>query len=93
VNVELRIEELVLHGFAARDRRRIGAATQRELTRLFAEKGVPPSLARGTDVPSLEAGALKVPPGAGAEAVGSRIARALYGGMERPQHQNGGSRR
>ena len=38
-NIELHIEELVLHGFSPRDRDAIGEAVQRELTRLFVEQG------------------------------------------------------
>ena len=37
-NLNLHIEELVLHGFAPGDRYRIGEAVQQELTRLFAEQ-------------------------------------------------------
>ena len=36
----------MLHGFAPGDRYRIGDAVERELARLFAEQGVPPSLAQ-----------------------------------------------
>ena len=46
-NIELHIEELVLHGFEPGDRHRIGEAIERELARLFAEQGTPPSLAQG----------------------------------------------
>ena len=47
-NIELHIEELVLHGFAPKDRYTIGEAVQRELSRLFAEQGVHSSLSRGS---------------------------------------------
>ena len=42
--VELHIDELVLHGFAPGDRYPIGDAVEHELTRLFAEQGIPRSL-------------------------------------------------
>jgi hypothetical protein len=80
VNVELRIEELVLHGFPPGDHR-IGDAVERELSRLFAEGGVPPSLTLGGDIPRLDAGAFEMNPGLGAQAAGEQIARSLYGGM------------
>ncbi len=83
MNVELRIEELVLYGFPPGDHRRIGDAAQRELSRLFTEKGVPPSLSRGGETPRLEAGAFEINPGLGADAVGARLARSLYEGMAR----------
>lgn len=81
MSVELRIEELILHGFAPGDRHRIGDAAERELSRLFSEEGVPPSVAAGAAFPSLEGGALEMAPGLGADAVGARVARALYEGM------------
>lgn len=40
MNVELHIEQLVLHGFAPSDRYRIGAAIQQELARLLAQQGI-----------------------------------------------------
>jgi hypothetical protein len=83
MNVELRIEELVLHGFVPGDHLRIGDAAERELSRLFTERGVPPSLARGGDTPHLDAGAFEMGPSPGAEAAGKQIARSLYGGMAR----------
>jgi hypothetical protein len=83
VNVELRIEELVLHGFPPGNHHRIGDAAERELSRLFTEQGVPPSLARGADTQHLDAGAFEMNPDLGAEAAGEQIARSLYGGMAR----------
>ena len=77
--IELRIEELVLHGFAPGDRHRVGAAVERELARLLAERGLPPGLVRGADLSRLDGGSFAVAPGAGAEAIGARVARAVYG--------------
>ena len=82
-NIELHIEELVLHGFAPGDRYRIGEAVERELARLFAEQGVPPSLAPGGEVASLDGGAFEVEPGSTAEAIGVQVAQAVYGGLSR----------
>lgn len=83
MNVELRIEELVLHGFPPGDRRRICAAVERELSRLFAERGVPPSVARGGDTPHLDAGAFEMLEGAGPAVIGTRVAQTVYGGLGR----------
>ena len=44
MNIELEIDELVLHGVAPTDRVAVGEAVQHELTRLLTERGVPPSL-------------------------------------------------
>ena len=83
MNVELHIEELVLHGFAPGDRYRIGDAVERELSLLFAEQGTPPSLARGGDIGRLDGGSFEAKPGSGAETIGIRAARAVYGGLGR----------
>ncbi len=88
-SIELHIEELVLHGFAPGDRYRIGDAMERELARLFVERGTPPSLAQGREVARLDGGTVarldggtfEVKPGSGAEAIGVRVARAVYGGL------------
>ena len=80
-NVELHIEELVLRGFAAGDRYRIGDAMERELARLFDEQGVPPSLIQGSEVPQLDGGAFEVAHGSKSEAVGVQVAQAIYGGL------------
>lgn len=79
MDVELHLEELVLHGFSPGDRYRIGEAVERELTRLFIEQGVPPSLAQGGEVGRLDGGMFKVAPGSKAEAIGAQIAQAVYG--------------
>jgi hypothetical protein len=43
-SIELRIEELVLHGFAPGDRYTISDAVERELARLLGKQGIPISL-------------------------------------------------
>lgn len=80
-NINLHIEELVLHGFAPGDRYRIGEAVQQELTRMFAEQGVPRSLAEGGEIGRLDAGAFEMASGAKPEVVGTQIAQAIYGGL------------
>jgi hypothetical protein len=77
-NIDLHIEELVLHGFAPEDRYRIGAAVERELARLLAERGVPPGLAAGAEIAGLDGGAFQVAPGARPEAIGAQVAQAVY---------------
>lgn len=81
-NVELHIEELVLHGFAPADRHRVGEAVERELARLLAEEGVPAALAKGFDAQHLDAGSFHVAADSRAEAVGAQVARAVYGGLK-----------
>jgi hypothetical protein len=83
VNVELRIEELVLHGFPPGDHHRIGDAVQLELSRLFNERGVPPSLVQGLqEIPQVDGGTLEIPRRPTSNAVGAQVARALYGGLD-----------
>jgi hypothetical protein len=82
-NIELHIEELVLHGFAPKDRHAIGEAIQRELTRLFAEQGVPQSFGRGYEAARLDGGAFHVKPGSKADAIGTQVAQSVYGGLRK----------
>ncbi len=81
--VELHIEELVLDGFSPAERFRIGRAVEQELGRLFAERGLPPSLTREGEIPRLDGGTLEAKPGSGAEAMGARVAQAVYEGFNR----------
>lgn len=83
MNLELEIEDLVLEGFPAAYRDRIARAVHGELERLFAERGVPPSLEAGGDLATIDGGSFEAAPGASPEAVGAQVARALYGGMRR----------
>jgi hypothetical protein len=83
VKVNLHIEELVLHGFNPGDRHRIGDAVERELTRLIAEGGMPPSLAQAGAVDRIDAGKVEIAPGSRAENVGMKVAKAAYGGFGR----------
>ena len=55
-DIELDIDELVLHGFAPGDRAGIAGAVQSELTRLFAEHGVPARLNTSSMIPHLDGG-------------------------------------
>ena len=80
-DVRLRIEELVLDGFAPGDRYRIGEAVERELARLLAERGVPGALAAGDEASSHDAGSFELTPNSGPDAIGSRVAAAVYGGL------------
>jgi hypothetical protein len=87
--IELDIEELVLDGFPASHRHFIRAAVERELTRLFAERGVPPTWNSDQAIPRLQGGSIALRPGTPPSAVGRQIAGALYqsmgAGEERPR--------
>ncbi|WP_298734394.1 hypothetical protein [uncultured Chitinophaga sp.] len=81
-NIELHIEELVLHGFLPGDRQRIGLAVQQELSRLFTEQGLPPGLSSGGAVPSLDAGSFQHAPHATPNVVGQQIANTVFTGLK-----------
>jgi len=83
MNVNLRIDELVLHSFPPGDRYRIAAALEAELARLLMVQGVPPGLASGGAFPVLDAGSFHVAPGARPQQIGTQIAQALFGGLSR----------
>jgi hypothetical protein len=82
-NIELHIEELVLDGFEESSRRAIGEAVERELSRLFNEHGIPPSLENGGKIDSLDGGTFEMTPGLRAGTVGKRVAQAVYRGLNK----------
>ena len=76
--IELRIDELILHGVAARDRHRVADAIEHELARLIAERGVPGGLApRALDEPPTPPAALVLPRGR-TDDLGRGVANAIY---------------
>lgn len=81
-NIELTIEQLVLHGFSPGDRHRIGTAIQQELARLLAEQGVPPGVAQGKTIGKLDGGAFEMKAGTPPRVIGAQIAQAIYGGLQ-----------
>jgi hypothetical protein len=83
VNLDLRVEELVLHGFSPAYRYRIGEAVERELDRLFAERGVSPTLNQESETEYLDGGAFELKPNLGAEAIGVQVAQTVYGRLNR----------
>jgi hypothetical protein len=82
-SIRVRIEELVLHGFAHRDRHRIASAVEQELARLIGGTGPakwqpsPPAIER------ISGGTFKVEPRAQPEKAGAEIARAVFRGFRR----------
>ncbi|MFL6257086.1 MAG: hypothetical protein ACJ74T_18925 [Pyrinomonadaceae bacterium] len=78
--IKLHIGELVLHGFEAADRTRIGAALETELARLLAA-GDPEMLTRMNETARLDGGAFELPAHAAPELTGTRVARNVYDGL------------
>ena len=81
MGVDLHIEELVLHGFAARDRNRIAREVERELTRLISERKLP-GLGENRAFERIDGGVFQVRAGARPEATGTQIAHAIYRGLQ-----------
>jgi hypothetical protein len=76
-HIEVVIEELVLHGFAPGDRRRIGDAIERELARLLAVQGLP-AFATGLALDRIDGGTFQATPGAPAGTLGGQVAQQVY---------------
>ena len=79
--IELRIEELVLHGVDAADRHRIGDAVERELVRLLAQGPWSLHLSTGGDIDRIEGRSHRLTGRASPTAVGTAAARAIHDGM------------
>ncbi|MCI0539362.1 MAG: hypothetical protein L0Z50_29490 [Verrucomicrobiales bacterium] len=83
-SIELHIEELVLHGFAPRDRYRIAEALQRELVLRLAQENALQRLARDGAFQSLDAGAVHINAGARPETMGARMGEAIHAVLSEP---------
>ena len=81
--IELMIDELALDGIGTGDQEGIRISVERELTRLFLEQGIPPTLAQEADIARLEAGSVDFRKGMETDALGARIAQTLYEGLAR----------
>jgi hypothetical protein len=82
VDIELYIEELVLHGFAPADKHRIAAAVREELARLFKAQGMPTRPEQGIHRAHLDGGSFNVRTGS-ADSIGVHIGKAVYEGMKK----------
>lgn len=81
--LELHIEELVLKGFAPRERHALADAFERELAHLIAAGGLPLASAPDIDLRQVDAGCFRVATGRKAKTTGAQIARAVYEGLRR----------
>ena len=82
-NIEIHIEELVLHDFEAGNHQNIGEVVERELSRLFTEQGAPQSLNRNGKIERLDGGAFKAKRGSKPETIGAKVAQAVHGGLSK----------
>jgi hypothetical protein len=77
--IELEIGELVLVGFAPRDRLAVAAALEAELARALADGGLPAGWTAHPDAPVLRAAPLPAAPAQDARQAGLGIAQAVLG--------------
>jgi hypothetical protein len=78
-DIELIIDELVLHGFAQRDRRSLSDSIAVELTRLLSDEGLPSGFDRDTAMLHVSGREIAVSSAAGTQGIGTDIARSIYG--------------
>ncbi len=76
---EFDIDRLVLDGFSQVEAAALEQAIQRALARLFAEQGLPDGWTDHGEVVLHDADVFRLPPGTDVEALGARIAEAIYG--------------
>ena len=89
--INLHIEELVLRGFAARDRHRIGAAVEHELARLIGEQGMAALGTKPLALDRMNAGAIRVSAGAKPQAIGAQIAQSVFRSLRQQGRIAGGA--
>lgn len=76
--IELHIEELILHGFDPGTRWNVADALGSELGGLLAKQGIPPAWQASPE--RIDAGAVRASSLSKPAAAGEQIARAVYGG-------------
>jgi hypothetical protein len=81
MDIELVIDELVLHGIDARDRYAVADALRLELTRLLSTPGHLDSLQANSDVATLSLPQVTLPAGGQPASVGTEVAAAVYQGL------------
>lgn len=78
-SIELHVEELVLHGFPASDRHRLGDAVEQELLRLLTEHGM---VAReDSTAQRVAAAAIRISEPLHGDTVGAQIAASIFNAL------------
>jgi hypothetical protein len=87
MKINVHIERLILEGLpvSRHDGPRVRAAVTAELERLIAARGISEELQRGGAVPAVRAGTLRSETRTTSSQLGTQIARAVYGGLGRPE--------
>ncbi len=81
-DIEIYIEELVLHGFEPGDYRGIKSAVEAELARLLKTGGIPFSITGASNIRTMEAGGFTLSKGTQVNNIGRQIAGTLYKGFK-----------
>lgn len=84
--IDVHIDELVLHGFAAHDRDAIAEAIRAEIGRALLEPGAADALVRARDAARIDAGSFRRADRERPASIGTKVARSLVLGL------SGGSR-
>jgi hypothetical protein len=83
--IELNIDELVLHGFPPGERYAIADAVEQTLSQLLTEQianeGIPDSLANNSRRAHVDGGSFNVETGAKSGAIGGQIAQNIHQGL------------
>jgi hypothetical protein len=79
--VELAIDDLVLHGFSRHERDRIASALHAELERLVGERVAAGGFSNELEIPRVDGGAFTARRGMRPEAIGAEVARAIMRGL------------
>lgn len=87
-NIELHIDELVLHGFSPGNRYRIADAVERELTSRLTEYGWPASVLNNVEIAYLDAGALEFETNARPETIGTHVGQSVYQALGLKENAN-----
>ncbi len=82
-SIEVRIEELVLHGLAPARKYSLVDVFERELSRLLSEDGATDSLVLHDGADRIHAGTFRLPRVTDTKSAGIGIARAVFGGLRR----------
>ncbi len=82
-DVELIVDDLLVDGYWELDVASLRAAIQDELVRLFTERGIPTALSRHQISANLTIDFPRPIANEGAQALGTQVAHALYGGLAR----------
>lgn len=78
MDLDLRIERLVLPELTAGEQRRLVAALEQELLRLVREQGLPPKLTSLASLRLHDAGLVAIGEDAKPDAIGRRVAAKIY---------------